>query len=202
MPQVSKQPDFALAKAYILIRMQEELPRNLSYHAIQHTFEDVLPAAERLAALSGLNEQDTLLLRTAALYHDIGYIESYDANEAIAARIARESLPKFGYQPEQIEVIVGAIMATSLPQAPKTDLEALLCDADLDSLGREDYFDAGRKFWLELQEYSRGLTRRQWHERQIKLLSTHQYFSQAARDLRDAGKQRNLAELQRRLAEL
>lgn len=195
-------PNLEEAKTYILERLRRELPDDLRYHAIQHTFEDVLPAAERLARLANLGEEETLLLCTAALYHDVGYIEAYDQNEAIGARIARETLPQFGYRPEQIETIAQAILATRIPQSPKTYLEALLCDADLDTLGREDYFETGRNLWLELKEHGRALSRREWHERQIKLLSEHQYFTAEASSLRDAGKQHNLEELRRRLANL
>jgi predicted metal-dependent HD superfamily phosphohydrolase len=199
---MTNRPDLEQAKAYILEHLSQGLPDGLRYHAIQHTFEDVLPAAERLAELAGLSEEERLLLHTAALYHDIGYIEAYDQNEAIAARIAQETLPRFGYQPGQIGIIAQAILATRFPQSPKTYLESLLCDADLDTLGRDDYFDTGRDLWQELKERGRELSRREWHERQIKLLSEHRYFTEVAQKLRSEGQQRNLEELRRRLANL
>lgn len=189
-------------KSYVLAYMAAELPGDLRYHAIQHTFDDVLPAAERLAELAGLSEEDTLLLRTAALYHDVGYIETYDQNEIIGARFARETLAQFGYTPQQIEIIAQAILATSFPQSARTYLEQLLCDADLDSLGRDDYFDTGRGLYEELGAYGRTLTRRQWHERQIRLLDEHRYYTEVAQKLRADGQRRNLEELRRRLAAL
>lgn len=107
--------DFEVVKAHVLKRLEEELPPDLYYHGIRHTRDSVLPSAEHLAQAANLNPEDFLLLRTAALYHDMGYIEQYDANEPIAARIAREELPSFGYQPGQIEVIKKVILATQLP---------------------------------------------------------------------------------------
>ena len=196
------EPRWEQVKAYVLKRLNIELPDDLRYHAIQHTFEDVLPAAERLAALAGLSEEDSLLLRVAAAYHDMGYIETYDKNEVIGARYARETLPQFGFTPQEVEIVAQAILATSFPQNPHTYLEQLLCDADLDNLGREDYFDIGRELWEELGSYGQELTRREWHERQIKLLTEHFYHTEVAQKLRAAGQQRNLEELRRRLAKL
>ncbi|MBD3307797.1 phosphohydrolase, partial [candidate division KSB3 bacterium] len=72
--------DFEKAEAYVLTRLGEELPNDLPYHGIHHTRDDVLPAAERLAMLAGLNGDHFLVLRTAALYHDIGYVEQYAHN--------------------------------------------------------------------------------------------------------------------------
>ena len=34
--------------------------------------------------------------------------------------------------------------ATKIPQTPLTKLEEIICDADLDYLGREDFFEISR----------------------------------------------------------
>ena len=81
-----ERPDWKGVKAYILDWLASELPGNLIYHSIRHTRDDVLPAAERLAELSGLGREKSLLLRTAALYHDTGYVEQYERNEHIGIR--------------------------------------------------------------------------------------------------------------------
>ncbi len=94
------QPDFERAREYVLMRLEQELPPNLFYHGIHHTRDDVLPAVARLAAMARLSKRQTLLLKTAALYHDIGFIEQYEMNEPVAIRIASETLPSFGYDPK------------------------------------------------------------------------------------------------------
>ena len=77
-------PDYERAREYVLNRLTHELPDGLYYHGIHHTRDDVVPAAVRLAVLAGLGETQTLILKTAALYHDIGYIQQYEVNEDIA----------------------------------------------------------------------------------------------------------------------
>jgi len=172
----------------------------LYYHGIHHTRDDVLPAVQRLAALAGVDEDDLLLLRTAALYHDTGYIEQYSNNEPVGARFARETLTNFGYTPAQIEAIVQMILATRMPQTPQNFLEALLCDADLDSLGREDYLETSHNLRAELSVYGTPIPLPAWYRRQLDFLSSHTYFTGVARALRDAGKQANIRRLKELLA--
>ena len=64
------------------------------------------------------------LLRTAALFHDAGFITTYKGHEAESCRLAHEFLPRFDYEPRQIVLICGMIEATSHPpKAPKNKLE-------------------------------------------------------------------------------
>lgn len=190
------EPDWEGIKAYALARLARDLPPELRYHSIRHTRADVLPAVERLAALAGVNEDELLLLRTAALYHDMGYMERYADNESVGARIARETLPDFGYSSDQIAAIERMILATRMPQAPQNFLEALICDADLDSLGREDYLDTSHDLHAELGACCTPIPLKDWYRRQLDFLSNHTYFTEVARDLREAGKQENIRRLE------
>jgi uncharacterized protein len=194
--------DFEGARQYVLSRLEAQLPATLLYHGVHHTRDDVLPAAERLGARAGLDPEALLTLRTAALYHDTGYLVTYFRNEDEGAQIARETLPGFGYSPEQIESVGALIMATQLPQEPEDDLQALICDADLDSLGREDFLKSSLLLRTELATHGVETTLREWYERQIAFLTTHSYFSHEAQALRDVGKARNLARLRELLAEM
>lgn len=195
------QPDFELAKQYVLGRLERELSPHLYYHSVRHTWDDVLPAAERLAALEGVDGEAMLLLRTAALYHDLGYIEQYVDNEAIAVRIAAETLPRFGYAPAQVQVIADIILATKVPPSPRTLLEEIIVDADLDVLGREDFLPQSHALRDELAAQGSPTTEEEWYARQITFLQTHHYFTAAARRLRSVQKQRNLEVLFDRLAQ-
>lgn len=189
--------DIEIVKKHVLKRLAEELPPDLYFHGIHHTRDRVLPAAEHLAKAADLSEEDTLLLRTAALYHDLGYVEQYDVNEPIAVRIAEEELPGFGYQPEQIDIIKNIIMATQLPQNPQTLLEQLMCDADLDGLGSDEFYIISHSLWLELQKV-KGLenTLKEWYLQQVDFMKSHKYHSAVARARRDAAKEKYLKELQ------
>lgn len=192
MKGAAKQADWEQVRAYVVWRLSKGLPPTLYYHNLAHTLDDVLPAAERLAAEVKLLPEETLLLRTAALYHDLGYLVRYRENEIIAASIAAETLPQFGYTLKQICTIQAMIMATHMPQAAQNQLEALLCDADLDSLGREDFFDTNRRLRLELMIHDRTVPQEVWVTGQLQFLTEHSYYTVVARSLRGAGKQQNI----------
>jgi predicted metal-dependent HD superfamily phosphohydrolase len=152
-----------------------------------------------LAALAEIEGEELLLLRVAALYHDIGYLEQYARHEPIGARIAAETLPGFGFSSDQVGIVREIIMATQMPQSPHNFLEKLMCDADLDSLGRVDYLATSHALRSELAMHGVSIPCREWYKRQHGFLSGHTYFTDVARSLRRAGKLGNIAELERRL---
>lgn len=195
-----KQPDFAAASAYALERLERELAPDLSYHCLAHTRDDVLPAAECLARRAGIAGESMLLLRTAACYHDIGFVIERNEHEQVGICIASAVLPQLGYSPAQLAIISGMIRATRLPQTPQTFLEQILADADLDSLGRADFFQRSLDLQRELAVNGPRLSHTEWYQRQLQFLRQHRYFTPMARQLRDVGKQFNIIALRRLLA--
>jgi len=188
-------PDFEAAQQYALGRLRRELPPELVYHSVWHTEEDVLPGVERLAEWSGVVGEPLLLLRTAALYHDLGFVTQRVGHEDVSIRIAATVLPDFGYSPEQIEQIKGMIAATRLPQTPTNLLEEILADADLDSLGRTDFTPRNQALRAEMAQYGVLHTDVEWLQGELNFLSGHRYFTAAAHALRDEQKQKNIEEL-------
>lgn len=182
---------FNQAGQYIIDRLQTELSPTLYYHDATHTL-DVYSAAERLAQSEGITGHDLQLLLTAAWYHDSGYLHGLVEHEKESCKIARESLPGFGYSGDEIEAICSIIMATHLPQSPTNHLGEILADADLDYLGRDDFGPISEKLHRELCQAGAKMTRDEWNHLQIKFLQSHQYFTSTARASRQAKKEHNL----------
>jgi uncharacterized protein len=210
MPQSASEPltsrsaelaDLDRARAYALGRLERELPPALCYHSLHHTRDDVVVAIDRLAAAEGVTGEDLLLLRTAAYFHDLGFIEQREQHEAISARFAAEMLPRFGYQPAQIELIAQIIMVTRLPQSPSTLLEQIMADADLDVCGREDFLARNQCLRAELASIGIASTDREWYADQLRFLQLHRYWTAAARAARDTQKQANIAAITQLLAQ-
>ncbi len=178
---------FQKAKSHIAARLRKELPKHLSYHSAAHV-KDVYTAAERLAKAEGIKGEDRTLLLTAVMYHDCGFIIQAKDHETISCDIARQALPGFDYTPEQIERICGMIMATRVPQEPQNHLEQIICDADLDYLGRDDFFSIGNKLFLELRVYGIIRTEEEWNTLQVRFLEQHHYFTKTAIETRKAQK--------------
>ncbi len=190
---------FQKAKSFINGRLRKELPRHLSYHSVAHV-KDVYTAAERLAKAEGVKGEELTLLLTAVMYHDCGFMIQSREHEKIGCDIARESLPGFDYSPEQIERICGMIMATRIPQEPKNLLERIIADADLDYLGRDDFWAIGNKLFTELQMYGIIQTEDEWNALQVKFLEQHHYFTDTAIATRKGRKDQYVAIIKSALA--
>lgn len=188
--------DTAGAVAYALRRLRTELPPHFSYHAAGHTENDVLPAAVRLARLSKLPEDDRQLLEVAAAFHDLGHIRNHLGHEQIGVDLICDVLPRFGFSADDIARVSAMVMATRLPQSPRNEEQALLADADLDSLGREDFLATSELLWRERSALGYDVPWPAWLEGQQRFLRDHRYFTPAARALRDEGKRRNMALLE------
>lgn len=172
--------DFSEAKDYIVERLVKELPRNLFYHGAHHTF-DVVKSIHSLSVAEKLTNMDFFVLLTAAYFHDAGYVYRYEENEPIAVKMARQSLPEFGYSSEQLDAIEGIIMATSHSVEPTTKLEKIMCDADHDYFGRHDYQKIAVSLRKELAIYEGEYTDEVWLDMQIKYLeNNHKYYTETA----------------------
>lgn len=186
------------AERHIMKVLEKGLSSKLHYHSIAHT-KDVVRAVERYALLEGVTDEGLFLLKSAATYHDAGFVESYEKNEPIGARMAVEILPKYGYSEQHIEQIKELIFVTQIPHQPKNKLEEIICDADLDYLGRDDFHEIADKLRRELREHGKIDSDRKWDEMQVAFLNMHKYFTPTAIASRQAKKQKNLEEVMARL---
>lgn len=188
--------DFSKAKQYVVNLLESDLSKKFLYHDLRHTL-DVYHSASQLGENAGLDQNDLILLRTAALFHDVGLIYIYIGHEQKSIELAQTVLPGFGYTDTDIEKIAGMILATRIPQSPQDILERLICDADLDYLGRDDFFVLAAKLQLEWRRLKiRDIRFDEWIAFEKDFLSKHEYFTKEARALRDDGKQENLDQLQ------
>ncbi|MBV6403775.1 MAG: HD domain-containing protein [Flavobacteriales bacterium] len=188
------------AERHILARLREGLPKARTYHNFSHTL-DVYRCAVAMAARAGVTGEELDLLRTAAVYHDAGFLVQDHDHESASCVLAREALPRFGYDPPQIDRVCALVMATKIPQQPQDTLGMLLCDADLDYLGRPDFFRIGSTLFQELRNYGALTTEREWNELQVRFLEAHRYFTEESRRDREPVKQRHLAQVKRWLEE-
>ena len=190
--------DYKKAEDYIFQRLENELPSNLFYHDINHTI-DVVNAADKIANAENLTDEEFNIVKTAALFHDVGFIVRYLNNEPIGAHIAQQTLPNFGYNQEQIATISEIILATGLPRNPQNNLERIMCDADLDYLGRDDYYQLSGQLQKELMEYGLIMSLKEWYEYQINFLAKHEFYTQTSLKLREQRKRDQLIMLQESL---
>lgn len=196
-------PRLKIVDHYIRSLFRDELPEGLKYHDADHTLHPtrgVVAVSNKIAISEGIAEHDRELLIAAAYFHDTGYIREYDKNEPIAARMAGRILKLIGYLPEEIEKIQKMILSTDLSQGPSTHTEKILCDADLDHLGREDFFNLDDK--LRKGRRSRGLDvsdDARWYKNTLEIITNFRYHTRSQQKLRENGRKKNLKKLQEKL---
>lgn len=183
---------FKNAGKFILNKLGDELPQQLFYHSVEH-IQDVYAAAEKLGKQENISGYEMKLLLTAAWFHDSGFLKGAKNHEEESCRIAKQFLPNYDYTEEEIDCICGMIMATKIPQSPKNHLEEILADADLDYLGRDDFFTIGDKLFAELSIFGFLNTKDEWDRLQVRFLESHHYFTKTAVQQKQALKEAHLA---------
>lgn len=170
---------FEKAYSFLIEKLEKELPPYLTYHSAGHT-KDVVQAVENLSLSENVSEYDLSILKSAALFHDAGFLETYTDHEEISCDMARKWLPQFEYSAEDIEKICKLILVTKMPQSPTNLLEKIICDADLYYLGTDDYAMKSNDLYKELHAAGFVKNRHQWDEQEKKFLTSQKYFTKTA----------------------
>ena len=184
----------------VLDKLEIELPGYLFYHNVKHTV-DVVTEVELIGWAEGCSDEEILLLKTAGLFHDAGHTIAYDNHEFYGTEIAKKMLPAYNYTPKQIECICSLIMSTKLPPRPTNLLENIMCDSDLDYLGRSDFIPVSNTLYEELKAQNKMGSLNDWNKIQVKFISGHQYFTKTARSLREVNKQLQIERIQSLITE-
>ena len=98
-----------------------------------------------------------------------------------------------------IEKICELILATKVPHNPKNKLSEIICDADLDYLGRDDYYPISQNVYTEFKNFGIVKNEAEWVKLQIKFLESHRYFTNTAINSRQSKKEEHLKKLKSNL---
>jgi uncharacterized protein len=175
---------YKIIQSNILLKLRNGLSKDLTYHTVQHTL-DILKHAERIARNENIHsEEDLFLLKVACLYHDSGFLIAYKGHEEESCNFAKKELPAFDLTIKQVEIICSLIMATKIPQNPGNKMEEIICDADLDYLGRADFFKISNYLFLELKKKGFVNSKKEWDSIQVNFIKEHRYFTATSEKLR------------------
>jgi HD superfamily phosphodiesterase len=169
------------------------------FHNIEHT-EDVAEASSQMSAKNKLNDSDHFILMLAAWFHDTGYSTGMAAgHEEASIGIASKFLADHHVDEETIQRVSSAISATKMPQSPVTQLEKILCDADLFHLSTED-FKARNQLLKQEQEmlFGHKISKKDWRKNNIQFLQNHKYFTDYGKEILEKGKIENLQPFQKK----
>lgn len=187
------QMDFDIIQKRVLIKLQA-LDASLTYHSIAHTL-DVVTQVTRIGNDEGVNSKELYLLRIAALYHDSGFLKIYTGHEEKGCEIFIEDAHDFKFTESDIRSITELIMATKMPQEPKNLLQKIICDADLDYLGRSDYAEIAERLKKEFLSFNIIPDEPAWPGVQLNFLRHHRYHTNSSRLLRQPVKEVHIKSL-------
>lgn len=181
----------------LLMKFENDLPDNLSFHNLKHTV-NVSTQVELIGRAEGISDEEMILVQTAGLFHDSGFLDGYENHKQTSCYYARDMLPKYGYSENQIEDICKLIMSTRMPVSPVNKQEEILCDANLMYLGRIDCIQMMKNQAKEMVDYNVISSEMEWFEKQIEFIKNHEFFTATARALREVSKEeqrKNMEEL-------
>lgn len=180
---------------YLLIPLEE-----LYYHQYEHALS-VMERAVYLATMEWCNEDEIEILVIACLFHDTWFIIEYDNNERFGAKIAQNYLRTVLYPNEKIKIVQELILATSLNAKPNTLLEKIIKDADMDNLGREDFFDISEKLKNERETIKKiKIKDPDWHHASLNIIQWHMFYTGTQIKERNEKLKKNTEKLKKQLS--
>jgi uncharacterized protein len=172
----------------VLTKLENGLPKHLTYHNLDHVL-DVLNVCNQYIKRNKIKGDDAFLLRIGAIVHDIGFLKTNINHEEVGAEMAANIMESLDMDSEHIEIVKGLILATKIPQNPKTELQKIICDSDLDYLGRNDYPEISSRLYLEFKATNVIKTDQDWKNLQISFLTKHDFHTPFAKKYRNPRKQ-------------
>jgi class 3 adenylate cyclase len=168
----------------LIAKLEAELNKNLYFHNYEyarHLFE----YSQLLAKAANMDLEETLLLRTAALFLNIGFIGGYDNQENRSAEYARAILPDYNYTEKQIGIVSNLILSSKWPPEPQNMLEMALYDIKMEYIGRADFIRLYKLLFLEQNQYMRSVDVLEFKRAQLEIIKNYQFFTDSARRLRE-----------------
>lgn len=190
------------ARNYVTDIYTHQLKPEFVFHNLEHT-EDVVEACSYMADFYKLNDDDRLVLMLAAWFHDTGYSRGESAgHEEESVKIASQFLQDHSVDPVVVQRVSSAIQATRMPQSPISQIEKILCDADLYHLATEDFKPRNQLLRQERESLlGHKISKKDWRKNNINFLESHKYFTEYGNDFLEAKKLENLNLIDKKRAE-
>ncbi len=167
---------------YVATLFREHSGHELPFHNYEHT-AGVVAAAKEIGSAEGVTGEDLEILLIAAWLHDVGYFQVYRGHEEKSAEVAQAFLQKQGYPQDKLDRVVACILATRYPPKPSNLLEAVICDADLAHLGRNNMNSRANKLRKEWgDKCNEYFSDEEWMKSNLQFLREHQYHTEYAQN--------------------
>lgn len=169
------------------------------FHNLRHT-QDVVSATEEVGSHIDLTEDEMESALIAAWLHDVGYLNGKGDHEKNAADKAAELLLSWGASHKKILEVTEAILATKMPQQPRSIISQVLCDADLYHLATEECTEQSERLREEWKIADNNtMVEEDWLKQNLEFLENHRYHTAYGQTVLQEGKRRNIKKLRKRI---
>ncbi len=191
------QSNTEIVESYVTRFFRERMPKEYVYHDFTHT-QDVVRACRQIGMIEGISMAELEVLEIAAWFHDAGFDKGPENHELRSADYAMLFLETLDFPNGKIDDIMACIRATRMPQKPTTVLQQIICDADLSHLGDKSYWMRNACLRQEmLVAQQRAMTEEEWVNFELDFMTSHQYHTDAAKELFDQRKYKNIVQLRK-----
>ena len=187
------------ARHYVTEQFTHKLRPEFVFHNLDHT-EAVAEACSQMADYYQLNDEDRFVLMLSAWFHDTGYTAGKaEGHEEISVQMVTEFLQQKHVADTIQQRVTSCIRATQMPQSPISQVEKILCDADLLHLSTEDFKAMNQLLKQERENLlKQKIAKKDWRKGNIKFLQEHRYFTDYGQQYLEPKKQENLLALTRK----
>ena len=126
------------AELFVIDLLSNKLPSSTVYHNLSHTYR-VVNNMNELVEAEHISDEDALILKLAAWFHDTGFVKGHKNHEKESIQISNSFLKNLNVDPKVISGVATCIHATSRNNHPESLLEKIMIDADCGHLGKKSY---------------------------------------------------------------
>jgi len=172
-------PIIKSAEEYVFNLFKEKLPPDHVYHNYKHTFQTV-KACREIANTYSLTSRELEVLLLAAIFHDTGYIETYEGHEEVSVRFFNDFI-KGDYPLEDIKRVEELIMSTKPGTVPDGTLQEILHDADYINIGKKKFVQRAELLRIEWERLlNKTYSDLEWAEIQLNFLVSTNFVTEEA----------------------
>ncbi|MBT8232861.1 MAG: HD domain-containing protein [Bacteroidia bacterium] len=183
------------AEKFVTEKFLNNLPKEYTYHNLEHTL-NVVQAARDLSREASLSEEENEVLLLAAYFHDLGFLVNPEDHETYSAQFANDFLTENNYGSHRIQEVIKCIDATRMTWEGNEKLCLLLKDADLSGLASTDYKSINRNLRKEINALTENaISKKDWKKKNVQFLKNHKYLSEEGNRLYHEQKMKNLKKL-------
>jgi len=181
---------------FVFQTFETEVSSKLYFHNNRHTME-VYSLVELLGRAEGISEEELLMVRTAALMSDTGFLSDYNNHSVKSVEFAKENLSRFKYSENQIQQVIQLLQSNEKVNSNSPLAEKIMADAQTVYFGRVDFTLLAENFYKELSEMQLISSREAFINKMSKTLREHQYFTESAKRLKEIAIEEQLEQLKK-----